>query len=109
MLGSGEEAEDAVQAALASAWVARAKLDPCRPVAAYLTTVTLNTCRDQLRRRKAARFLRFGRFDSQPPLVDDEPDPVGVAGDRPQLGPVHKTGRGEGRVRVCQNRKDPGG
>lgn len=85
MLGSGEEAEDAVQAALASAWVARAKLDPRRPAAAYLTTVTLNKCRDQLRRRKAARFLGFGRFDSEPPLVDDEPDPERAAGDRQQL------------------------
>lgn len=74
MLGAGEEAEDAVQNALASTWIARAKLDPEQPVAAYLTTVTLNKCRDRLRRRKVTRFFAGGGIGPDAPVATDHPD-----------------------------------
>ncbi|GGO99615.1 RNA polymerase sigma factor [Stakelama pacifica] len=90
MLGSSEEAEDAVQTALASTWVARAKLDPAQPVAAYLTTVTLNKCRDRLRRRKAARFLSFGLFDMDLPVAAGTPDAETEIGDRQTLESVSR-------------------
>ncbi|XAP79079.1 sigma-70 family RNA polymerase sigma factor [Citromicrobium bathyomarinum] len=75
MLGSAEEAEDALQTALASTWVARAKLDPDKPIAAYLTTVTLNKCRDRLRRRKAARFFGLDAGQNPHELPDECPSP----------------------------------
>lgn len=90
MLGSSEEAEDAVQTALASTWIARAKLDPAQPVAAYLTIITLNKCRDRLRRRKAARFLSLGVFDADLPVVADTPDAETETGDRQSLERVSR-------------------
>ena len=90
MVGSAEEAEDAVQAALASVWVARTKLDPQRPAAAYLTTVTLNKCRDRLRRRKAARFFGFGTLEDDLLLADDQPDAEALAADRQSLSRVQE-------------------
>jgi len=90
MLGSSEEAEDAVQTALASTWIARAKLDPTQPVAAYLTTITLNKCRDRLRRRRAARFLSFGVFDADMPVVAETPDAETEIGDRQTLERVSR-------------------
>ena len=90
MLGSREEAEDALQNALASAWMARAKLDPQKPVAAYLTTVTLNKCRDGLRRRKVARFLGFGTFDPDIPVVADQPDAETQVADRQAMEKVSR-------------------
>lgn len=90
MLGSGDEAEDALQSALASTWIARAKLDPSKPIAAYLTTVTLNKCRDRLRRRKAARLLGLGAFDPNMPVASDAPDAESEIVDRQTLGQVSR-------------------
>lgn len=90
MLGAGEEAEDALQNALASTWVARAKLDPAKPVAAYLTTVTLNKCRDRLRRRKVARFLGFGQVETDMQVAADQPDPETEIADRQALEQVSR-------------------
>jgi len=90
MLGSVSEAEDAVQSALASVWVARAKLDPERPPVAFLTTVTLNKCRDVLRRRKAARFFGFAGNDFDFDLAADQPDAEVVAADRQALERVQR-------------------
>ena len=82
MVGIREEAEDAVQNALASAWIARARLDPRRPVLPILTTITLNKCRDKLRRRKAAQFLGFGKASSFEIVADETPSPEVEASDR---------------------------
>ena len=89
MLGAHDEAEDVVQNALASAWIARARLDPARPVLPFLTTITLNKCRDKLRRRKAAQFLGFGRA-SMPELASDPaPSPETETVDRQLLQKTH--------------------
>ena len=85
MLGTAEEAEDALQNALASTWVARAKLDPQKPAAAYLTTVTLNKCRDRLRRRKVTQFLGFGTFEPDMPVAAVQPDAEAELADRQEL------------------------
>jgi len=90
MLGSDDEAEDALQSALASTWMARAKLDPAKPVAAYLTTVTLNKCRDQLRRRKAARLMGLGAFDPDMSVASNAPDVVSEIADRQALEEVSR-------------------
>lgn len=89
MLGAHDEAEDVVQNALASAWIARARLDPARPVLPFLTTITLNKCRDKLRRRKAAQFLGFGNA-SMPELASDPaPSPETETVDRQLLQKTH--------------------
>ncbi|WP_226698507.1 RNA polymerase sigma factor [Qipengyuania flava] len=85
MLGIREEAEDAVQNALASAWLARARFDPSRPVLPLLTTITLNKCRDKLRRRKAARFLGFGTSPEPDFSPDPTPSPESETVDRQNL------------------------
>ena len=88
MLRSPEEAEDALQNALASTWMARAKLDPQKPVAAYLTTVTLNKCRDRLRRHRVARLLSLATIGTDIPVAADEPDPDTEIADRQLLAHV---------------------
>ena len=53
MLGASAQAEECVQDALASVWVARARLDPQRPFTPFVTTVVLNKCRDRHPRHPA--------------------------------------------------------
>ena len=90
MLGDREEAEDAVQNALASAWLARARLDPSRPVLPFLVTITLNKCRDRLRRRKAARFLGLGNTPEPELAPDPTPSPEAETVDRQLLSRTRK-------------------
>ncbi len=90
MLGSADEAEDALQNALASTWVARTKLDSDKPIAAYLTTVTLNKCRDRIRRRKVSRLFGIGSFDPEIPAADEEPDIETLVADRQILDEVSR-------------------
>lgn len=89
MLGVHDQAEDAVQNALASAWIVRARLDPARPVLPFLTTITLNKCRDKLRRRKAAQFLGFGNAAILDLASDTAPSPEIEAVDRQLLQRTH--------------------
>ena len=85
LLGTRDEAEDAVQNALASAWIARSRIDRSRSFLPLLPTIPLNKCRDKLRRRKAADFLGFGRA-SMPELASDPaPSPETEAVDRQLL------------------------
>nr|WP_221184935.1 sigma-70 family RNA polymerase sigma factor [Sphingomicrobium lutaoense] len=86
MLGSTSQAEDAVQNALAAVWRTRQRLEPDRPVLPYLTTVTLNKCRDQLRRRKAARLFGLGQDAADE--RDEAPDPEMRVGDTMALSQV---------------------
>lgn len=88
MLGSSDEAEDALQSALASVWVSRARLDPARPVAAYLTTVALNKCRDRLRRRKVSHFLSFGMSEANVTIAAGNPSSETEISDRQTLQAV---------------------
>ena len=89
MLGAHDQAEDAVQNALASAWIARTRLDPARPVLPFFTTITLNKCRDKLRKRKAAQFLGIGEV-TMPELVSDPtPSPETETVDRQLLQKTH--------------------
>lgn len=82
MLSSASEAQDCVQTVLASVWMTRERLDPERPIAPYLTTITLNKCRDRLRRRKAARFLGMGNATEGLSAMDNAPSPETIVGDR---------------------------
>ena len=88
MLASPAEAEDAVQNALASVWLGRHRLATDRAIGGYLTTVTLNKCRDRLRRRKAAGFLGFGGGLDEAVSSDLAPDPEVSAADREALARV---------------------
>lgn len=90
MLGSTDEAEDALQNALASTWIARARLDPGKPVAPYLTTVSLNKCRDKLRRRKVLQMLGLEATDSHFAAVADAPGAEVELADRQELERVSK-------------------
>lgn len=89
MLGSKEEAEDAVQNALASAWIARTRLDPARGLSPFLMTITLNKCRDRLRRRKAAAFLGYGQEHEITIVGDPAPTPDVETGDRQALAATY--------------------
>src|SRR5690606_26975066 len=87
---SHSDAEDVVQNALASVWIARHRLDSSRPIGGYLTTITLNKCRDRLRRRKAAGFLGFGLGVEDEISPDDAPDPESEAAERQDLDRVRR-------------------
>lgn len=85
LLNSTSEAEDAVQDALASVWLARRRLDPARPIGPFLTTTTLNKCRDRLRRRKLTGFWGQHTPLDELNLPDNGPDPETSAIDRDAL------------------------
>jgi RNA polymerase sigma factor (sigma-70 family) len=85
MLGSSTQAEDAVQDALASVWIARSRLDPLRPIGPFLTTTVLNKCRDHLRRRKVARFVGLGPSLDELTVADESPGPEALAVSRDTL------------------------
>ena len=85
MLGSSAQAEDAVQDALASVWIARSRLDPLRPIGPFLTTTVLNKCRDQLRRRKVAGFIGIGPSLDDLHVADESPNPETLAVSRDTL------------------------
>ena len=57
ILGSAEEARDAVQEAGLSAWKARGRLDPSRPYGPYIRRTVVNKSRDMLRRRRPTAQL----------------------------------------------------
>jgi len=85
MLGSRSEAEDALQDSLASLWVTRHRLDPNRPIEPMLTTIVLNKCRDRMRQRKAAFFIRFAAEPVTETVSADTPSPETQTADRETL------------------------
>lgn len=89
LLGSKDEAEDAVQNALASTWIARARLDPDRELLPYVMTVTINKCRDRLRRRKVAQFLGYGQEHGLADVEDSSPTPEVETHDRQVLAATY--------------------
>lgn len=85
MVGSRSEAEDAVQDALASVWIARNRIDARKPLLPYLTTITLNKCRDRLRRRRSAALFGFGSAEDFDFIATEAPSPETQSFDRQQL------------------------
>lgn len=85
MLGSSAQAEDAVQDALASVWIARSRLDPLRPIGPFLTTTVLNKCRDHLRRRRVAGFIGIAPSLDELTVPDESPGPEDLAVSRDTL------------------------
>ena len=76
MMGNSSDAEDAVQEALAAAWFKLASFDLSRPISPWLTRITVNKCRDLLRKRRIRQFFEF-HSDNEGGLMiaDDAPDP----------------------------------
>jgi RNA polymerase sigma-70 factor (ECF subfamily) len=74
-LNHSDEAQDAVQEAMAAAWLKLDQFDVNRPLMPWLARITLNKCRDHLRRRKLRRFFEFdGAEDTQIETADLTPD-----------------------------------
>jgi RNA polymerase sigma-70 factor (ECF subfamily) len=97
MLGSFDDAEDAVQEAFVRAWRARETFDGGPDVRAWLYRIATNTCLDAIRRSKR-RVAHLGSFAEVPwlsPYPDrmldlvapaaDEPDAVAVARETVEL------------------------
>lgn len=76
MMGNSSDAEDAVQEALAAAWFKLASFDLSRPISPWLTRITVNKCRDLLRKRRIRQFFEFHSDNEASMMVaDDAPDP----------------------------------
>ena len=74
-LHHSDEAQDAVQEAMAAAWFKIGQFDQSRELAPWLTRITLNKCRDHLRRRKVRRFFEFGSGqEHELETADETPD-----------------------------------
>ena len=74
MLGNVPDSEDAVQNALASAWLALSRFDPALCLGPWLATITINKCRDAIRSRRFAQMLSSGGDDGTVLIADDTPD-----------------------------------
>lgn len=74
ILGERSDAEDAVQNALASAWLALYRFDLDKPAGPWLATITINKCRDAMRRRRFSRLLRLDMEDGVDSIAHPEPD-----------------------------------
>ena len=75
-MGNSSDAEDAVQEALAAAWFKLASFDQSRPINPWLTRITVNKCRDILRKRRVRQFFEFdGSGDIELRIADTAPDP----------------------------------
>ncbi|MGI9362269.1 MAG: RNA polymerase sigma factor [Parasphingorhabdus sp.] len=76
MMGNSSDAEDAVQEALAAAWFKLASFDLSRPISPWLTRITVNKCRDLLRKRRIRQFFEFHSDNEAGMMIaDDAPDP----------------------------------
>jgi RNA polymerase sigma-70 factor (ECF subfamily) len=102
MLASDADAEDAVQNAMASAWLALHRFDPDKPVGPWLTTITINKCRDAMRGRALRRIFRFDREDYVEGVPDPEPGQDRQLSDRQMLALVQRE-----IARLPQRLKEP--
>lgn len=76
LMGNGPDAEDAVQETLASAWLKLGSFDQSRPISPWLTRITVNKCRDLLRKRRIRQFFEFQSVDDTGlSIADDAPGP----------------------------------
>lgn len=89
-LGNGPDAEDAVQNALASAWLALGRFDERKPLGPWLTTIALNKCRDALRRRRLGRLFGRNGDEDVPLVVDESPNQGREVAGRQFLGEVQQ-------------------
>lgn len=89
MLGSESAAEDAVQEAFAAAWLGIGRYDPNRPFGAWLTRITLNKCRDAMRRNRVRRLFWLP-IDEGMAATSMSPNPEEVTGDRRALEAVQQ-------------------
>ncbi|WP_430427740.1 RNA polymerase sigma factor [Parasphingorhabdus sp.] len=71
-LHNSDEAQDAVQEAMASAWFKLDQFDQNREISPWLARIALNKCRDHLRRRKWRRFFEFGGGEEYGVETSDE-------------------------------------
>ena len=77
-VGDEAEANDVLQEAYASAWLAMRRYDPARPFEVWLRSIALNKCRDWSRRRAVRRVVRgvMGLDTPEATAVgDDAPTP----------------------------------
>lgn len=77
MLGTAEEAEDAVQDAFLKAWRSRASFAGAAAARTWLYRIATNVCIDAAARRARRRTLRFVRAVERP-----EPEPAAVVAAR---------------------------
>lgn len=76
LMGNGSDAEDAVQEAMAAAWFKLGSFDRSRPIHPWLTRITVNKCRDSLRKRRVRQLFEFqSESDAGFMIADDAPDP----------------------------------
>jgi len=90
MLGEKSDAEDAVQDALASAWLALHRFDLDKPAGPWLATITINKCRDAMRRRRLARLLSFAADQRADDIIDLSPDQEQQLAERQLLARVRR-------------------
>lgn len=76
-VGDADEAQDVLQEAYASAWLAIRRYDPTRPFDVWLRSIALNKCRDWSRRRAVRRIVRgvMGLDAAEASAVDDAAPP----------------------------------
>ncbi|CAN5286079.1 RNA polymerase sigma factor SigM [soil metagenome] len=86
-LGDREDALDAVQETFIAAHRALRRFDTARTMRPWLARITLNRCRDSLRRRRVRRILRpfAGADDPVASVPDDRPGQDVEAADREEL------------------------
>lgn len=70
ILGDSAEAEDIAQEALLRLWNNAGKWQPGNAIAAWLTTVATNLCRDRLRRTRRLSREEAPEREDQAPLAD---------------------------------------
>lgn len=88
MMGNSADGEDAVQDALAAAWLALGKFDQKRRLGPWLATITMNKCRDGLRRRRLMQFFHLDGTEQGFTVPDERPDPEQEQASRQELARV---------------------
>jgi RNA polymerase sigma-70 factor (ECF subfamily) len=87
-LGDADEAFDVVQDVFVKAWRSLDRYDPERPFSTWLFRITVNACRDRLRRR-AVRSFFFGAASLDEPhaaqVADDSASPEARTAERENL------------------------
>lgn len=73
-MGNAADAEDAVQEAMAAAWFKLRQFDQALSFGPWLTRITLNKCRDLLRKRKVMKLFDFGSDNEIEHFAASTPD-----------------------------------